>query len=46
MAAAPLEARSLGLNWVLGPVCDVNNNPANPVINVRAWGETARPPAP
>ena len=36
-----LEARSLGLNWVLGPVCDVNNNPANPVINVRAWGDTA-----
>ena len=34
------EARGLGLNWVLGPVCDVNNNPANPVINVRAWGET------
>jgi beta-glucosidase len=34
------EARALGLNWVLGPVCDVNNNPANPVINVRAWGET------
>lgn len=34
-----LEARSLGLNWVLGPVCDVNNNPTNPVINVRAWGE-------
>ena len=35
------EARALGLNWVLGPVCDVNNNPANPVINVRAWGEDA-----
>ena len=34
------QARLLGLNWVLGPVCDVNNNPANPVINVRAWGET------
>lgn len=33
------EARALGLNWVLGPVCDVNNNPDNPVINVRAWGE-------
>ena len=33
------EARISGLNWVLGPVCDVNNNPANPVINVRAWGE-------
>ncbi|MEB3333875.1 MAG: glycoside hydrolase family 3 N-terminal domain-containing protein [Cyanobacteriota bacterium] len=36
-----VEARSLGLNWVLGPVCDVNNNRANPVINVRAWGERA-----
>ena len=34
------DARAIGLNWVLGPVCDVNNNPANPVINVRAWGET------
>ena len=33
------QARRLGLNWVLGPVCDVNNNPANPVINVRAWAE-------
>ena len=33
------QARLVGLNWVLGPVCDVNNNPANPVINVRAWGE-------
>jgi len=35
------EAQLVGLNWVLAPVCDVNNNPANPVINVRAWGETA-----
>ncbi|MEB3297201.1 MAG: glycoside hydrolase family 3 N-terminal domain-containing protein [Cyanobacteriota bacterium] len=33
------EARAVGLNWVLAPVVDVNNNPANPVINVRAWGE-------
>ncbi|KZR74406.1 glycoside hydrolase family 3 N-terminal domain-containing protein [Prochlorococcus marinus] len=33
------QARRCGLNWVLAPVCDVNNNPANPVINVRAWGE-------
>jgi beta-glucosidase len=33
------QARLLGLNWVLAPVCDVNNNPLNPVINVRAWGE-------
>ncbi|QPN57522.1 glycosyl hydrolase family 3 [Synechococcus sp. CBW1107] len=35
------QARQLGLNGVLAPVCDVNNNPRNPVINVRAWGETA-----
>ncbi|MCP9801589.1 glycoside hydrolase family 3 N-terminal domain-containing protein [Synechococcus sp. RedBA-s] len=34
------QARLLGLNGVLAPVCDVNNNPLNPVINVRAWGET------
>ena len=36
-----LEARMIGLNWVLAPVCDVNNNPRNPVINVRAFGDTA-----
>ncbi len=35
------EAIAIGLNWVLAPVVDVNNNPDNPVINVRAWGETA-----
>ncbi len=34
------EAHALGLNWLLAPVVDVNNNPANPVINVRAFGET------
>jgi beta-glucosidase len=34
------EAIAIGLNWVLAPIVDVNNNPDNPVINVRAWGET------
>lgn len=34
------EALSIGLNWILAPVVDVNNNPDNPVINVRAFGET------
>ncbi len=34
-----MQAKLCGLNWVLGPVCDVNSNPRNPVINVRAWGE-------
>ncbi len=34
------EALAIGINWVLAPVVDVNNNPKNPVINVRAFGET------
>lgn len=38
-AATAQEALAVGLNWVLAPVVDVNNNPANPVINVRAFGD-------
>lgn len=34
------EALIVGLNWILAPVVDVNNNPKNPVINVRSFGET------
>lgn len=34
------EAAAIGLNWLLAPVVDVNNNPDNPVINIRAFGET------
>ena len=34
------EAEAVGLNWLLGPVVDVNNNPENPVISLRAFGET------
>lgn len=34
------EAQAIGLNWILAPVTDVNNNPSNPVINIRAFGET------
>ena len=40
-AAVAQEALAIGINWLLAPVVDVNNNPANPVINLRAWGETA-----
>ncbi|MUL36467.1 glycoside hydrolase family 3 N-terminal domain-containing protein [Gloeocapsopsis dulcis] len=39
-AVTAQEALAIGINWVLAPVVDVNNNPANPVINVRAFGET------
>ncbi|GGC00069.1 beta-N-acetylhexosaminidase [Pseudoduganella buxea] len=35
------EMRRIGINMLLGPVLDVNNNPANPVIGVRAFGEDA-----
>jgi beta-N-acetylhexosaminidase len=33
------EARALGIQQIYAPVADVNNNPANPVINVRSYGE-------
>jgi beta-N-acetylhexosaminidase len=33
------EARALGIQQILAPVVDVNNNAANPVINVRSYGE-------
>ncbi|MEX2435669.1 MAG: glycoside hydrolase family 3 N-terminal domain-containing protein [Balneolaceae bacterium] len=31
------EARALGVHQVFAPVLDVNNNPENPVINVRSF---------
>lgn len=34
------EALAMGINWVLAPIADVNNNADNPVINIRAFGET------
>jgi len=33
------EARALGVEQILAPDADVNNNAANPVINVRSFGE-------
>lgn len=36
-----LELKALGINWNLAPVLDVNNNPLNPVIGVRSFGESA-----
>ena len=33
------EAKAMGLMHVYAPVLDVNNNAANPVINVRSFGE-------
>ena len=33
-----IEARAVGVNHVFGPVADVNVNPNNPIINIRAFG--------
>src|SRR5688500_11467180 len=34
-----LEGRAAGIHINFAPVVDVNNNPANPVINTRSFGE-------
>lgn len=36
-----VESRALGINLLFAPVVDVNNNPANPIINIRSYGEDA-----
>ncbi|HKD06713.1 MAG TPA: glycoside hydrolase family 3 N-terminal domain-containing protein [Bryobacteraceae bacterium] len=33
------EARAIGVQWVFFPDADVNNNPDNPIINIRSYGE-------
>jgi len=33
------EARATGIHWIFAPVCDVNSNPENPIINTRSFGE-------
>ena len=33
------EARALGVQWLFFPDVDVNNNPDNPIINIRSYGE-------
>ena len=36
-----MEAGALGVHQVYAPVLDINNNPLNPVINVRSYSERA-----
>ncbi len=33
------EGRAIGFHWTFAPVADVNNNPDNPIINIRSFGE-------
>lgn len=37
--ATAREARAMGIHWVYAPDADVNNNPDNPIINIRSFGE-------
>ena len=34
-----IESRALGVQVNFAPIADVNNNPRNPVINIRSYGE-------
>ncbi len=36
---AALEGTAVGIRWNFSPVVDVNNNPDNPIINTRSFGE-------
>jgi beta-N-acetylhexosaminidase len=36
------EVAAVGVNVNLAPVCDVNNNPENPVVGTRSFGEDPR----
>ncbi|GAC1678545.1 MAG: glycoside hydrolase family 3 N-terminal domain-containing protein [Candidatus Acidiferrum sp.] len=33
------ESRAVGVHWIYAPDADVNNNPGNPIINTRSFGE-------
>jgi beta-N-acetylhexosaminidase len=33
------ESRAVGIHWTFWPIADVNNNPLNPIINTRSYGE-------
>ena len=37
--ATAIQSRAMGINWIYAPSADVNNNPENPVINTRSFGE-------
>jgi beta-N-acetylhexosaminidase len=37
--ATAIEGRKMGINFNLAPVADVNDNPLNPIINIRAYSQ-------
>jgi beta-glucosidase-like glycosyl hydrolase len=34
-----IEARSLGINWIYAPDCDIDVEPSNPIIGTRSFGK-------
>ena len=32
------EAKTLGLNWIFAPVCDLDEEPENPIVGTRSFG--------
>jgi len=40
------EAHAVGIHMTFSPVADLNSNPDNPIINTRAFGESAEGAAP
>ena len=36
-----IEAKAVGVNIILAPVLDINNNSNNPIINFRSYGDNA-----
>jgi len=44
--AAALEGRAVGIQVNFAPDADLNNNPLNPIINVRSFGESPAAVAP
>ena len=37
-AITAIEARSVGLNWIFAPVCDLDVEPKNPIVQTRSFG--------
>src|SRR5260370_7648834 len=41
-SAAAIEGRAVGIHVNFAPDADLNNNPLNPIINTRSFGEDPR----
>jgi len=37
-AITAIEARAVGINWIFAPVCDLDLEPRNPIVQTRSFG--------